>query len=127
MASEEGFDLAAASLRADRDDLPAFIESLAVKLRDALPERARVERRRSGLFWGEETVRRIEVTMSDWSYVLELEHGEPKGRRQKSVRGVAIKGEDLDLDEWTTALVHEIAAEAERSEGARVALERLLG
>ncbi len=126
MASEEGFDLAAASLRADRDDLPAFIESLAVKLRDALPERTQVQRRRVGLFHGEEQVRRIEVTLTDWWYVLEVNRGEPKGRREKAVRGVTIKGQDLDLDEWTSALVQEIAAEAERSEGARVALERLL-
>ena len=47
---EPNLDLLAASLRADTSDLRAYVESLAVKLEEAVPERVRVERRRGGLF-----------------------------------------------------------------------------
>ena len=43
------FDLLAASLRADAADLKTFMEVLATKLSDALPNMVRVERE-GGLF-----------------------------------------------------------------------------
>ena len=39
MAGEDDFELVAASLRADVGDLVAFVEALAVKLEQALPQR----------------------------------------------------------------------------------------
>jgi len=61
VALDEGaldMDLLAASLRADSSDVNAFVESLAAKLEDAVPDRTRVERRRAGLM-GPKQVRRI--------------------------------------------------------------------
>ena len=52
MALDEGaldMDLLAASLRADSSDVNAFVESLAAKLEEAVPDHTRVERRRAGL------------------------------------------------------------------------------
>ena len=54
------FDLLAASLRQDSGDHSTFIESLAVKLEDALPGLVRVERARRGLR-GPKVVRLIAV------------------------------------------------------------------
>jgi hypothetical protein len=50
MTGEDDFELVAASLRADAGDLGVFVEALAVKLEQALPQRTRVRRRASGLF-----------------------------------------------------------------------------
>jgi hypothetical protein len=47
-----GFELLAASLRADETDARAFLAALATKLEGALPAQTRVERVRDGLFKG---------------------------------------------------------------------------
>src|SRR2546423_181318 len=56
---DPGFELVAASLRADATDLAAFVEALAVKLEGALPGSVRVERRGGGLFSREERLRTL--------------------------------------------------------------------
>ena len=53
-------DLLAASLRIDAGDIGAFVESLAVKLEEALPGRTKVKRARRGMF-GPKLVRAITV------------------------------------------------------------------
>ncbi len=74
MAGPEDLDLLAASLRADAGDLDAFVEALAVKLEAALPGQVEVERR-GGLLGGRKRVRRIQVTLGDQRYELEVERG----------------------------------------------------
>ena len=123
---DPGFELVAASLRADATDLAAFVEALAVKLEGALPGGVRVERRGGGLFSREKRVRRISVSFDETQYDLEREDGMLRTSRRSEVRGIVIKSEALDLDAWIEALSRELAAQARQSERARIALERLL-
>ncbi len=117
-------DLLAASLRADSSDLGAFVESLAVKLEDAIPNRVRVERRRDGMF-GSKLVRRIEVDLGDQR--LDLRYARDlETRRAKLSGGIVLKSEQLDTDAWLSALGGALADEARRSETTRQALQRLL-
>jgi hypothetical protein len=125
MAGPEDLDLVAASLRADAGDLDAFIEALAVKLDAALPGQVEVERR-GGLLGGRKRVRRIEVTLGDQRYELELERARVTCRRRSVVRGIALKTQELDLDAWIAALSQDLVDEADRSERGREALARLL-
>jgi hypothetical protein len=123
---DPGFELVAASLRADATDVAAFVEALAVKLEGALPGSVRVERRGGGLFSREKRVRRISVSFDEARYDLEREDGTLRTSRRSEVRGIVIKSEALDLDAWIEALSRELATQARESERARVALERLL-
>jgi hypothetical protein len=123
---DSGFELVAASLRADATDLAAFVEALAVKLEGALPGGVRVERRGGGLFSREKRVRRISVSFDETRYDLEREDGTLRTSRRSEVRGIVIKSEALDLDAWIEALSRELATRARESERARIALERLL-
>jgi hypothetical protein len=123
---EPGFDLVAASLRADTTDLAAFVEALAVKLEGALPDAVRVERRRDGFLSGTRRVQRISVSMDAARYDLERDGGGLRTSRCSEVRGIVIKSEELGLDEWIDALSRELADRARESERARVALQRLL-
>ena len=117
-------DLLAASLRADAGDLGAFVESLAVKLEEAIPARVRVDRRRSGLR-GPKLVRQIVVDLGDQR--LELRYGSGiETLRAKLSGGIVLKSERLDTDAWLAALGGALAAEAKRSETTRQALQRLL-
>jgi hypothetical protein len=121
-----GFELLAASLRADAGDARAFVEALARKLGDALPHRVHVDRH-GGLFSHEHPVQRIQVQLGDWEYQL---IGGPGGaleaRRTHLVRGVALKSEQMGLDEWIDALSAELAELARHSAQDHEALRRLL-
>jgi hypothetical protein len=129
VALDEGaldIDLLAASLRSDSSDVRAFVESLATKLEEAVPERVRVERRRSGLF-GPKQVRRI--ALDTGSARLELlcrELGGIETRCSRLSGGIVLKSEPIDTDAWLTALGEALAAEAGRNERTKQALERLL-
>jgi hypothetical protein len=124
---DPGFDLVAASLRADTTDLAAFVEALAVKLEGALPGDVAVERSGGGLLGrGQRHVRRIAVTMESGRYDLERDGSQIQCARSNEVRGIVIKSERLGLDEWIDELSRELAERARRSEQSRAALQRLL-
>jgi hypothetical protein len=124
---DPGFDLVAASLRADTTDLVAFVEALATKLEGALPGDVTVERKGGGLLGrGTKQVRRISVAMQEGSYDLEWAGAQLQTSRRSEVRGIVIKSERLTLDEWIDALSRELTERAQKSERSRVALQRLL-
>jgi hypothetical protein len=117
----------AAALRADMSDLNTFVEVLAGKVESALPGRVTIERRGGGLFSREKKVQRIEINLDNNRYALVADHGRIQSHRSNIVRGIVLKTEALPLDSWITLLSRDLAAEAEESESARVALERMLG
>lgn len=123
---DPGFDLVAASLRADASDLRAFAEALAIKLEGALPGHTRVERR-GGLLSRGKPVRSIAVTFGELCYRLEVDGGQLGPCRQKAVRGIVLHTEDLPLDDWIDGLSRELTAMAATSEQSREALARMLG
>jgi hypothetical protein len=118
-------DLLAASLRADLSDLGTFVESLAVKLEEAVPGRVRVERRRSGLLGGKR-VRSIALDAGERRLELELAGGALRTRASRLSGGIVLKREPVDPDAWLSQLGEVLAEEARRSEATRRALERLL-
>lgn len=118
-------DLLAASLRADSSDVSAFVESMAAKLEEAVPARVRVDRRRNGMF-GPKSVRSLSVDLGDRRLELRAERGAVQCRCAKLSGGIVLKNEELETDAWLARLSEALAAEANRSEATRRALERLL-
>ena len=118
-------DLLAASLRADSSDLSAFVESLAAKLEEAVPGRVRVERRRNGMF-GPKSVRGMSVDLGDRRLELRAEGGAVQTRCARLSGGIVLKNEAIETDAWLAMLSEALAAEADRSEATRKALERML-
>jgi hypothetical protein len=118
-------DLLAASLRADSSDLSAFVESMAVKLEEAVPGRVRVDRRRSGMF-GPKRVRSMSVDLGDRRLELRTDRGAVQCRCARLSGGIVLKNEELEMDAWLAMLSEALSAEASRSETTRRALERLL-
>jgi hypothetical protein len=119
-------DLLAASLRADSGDLGAFVEGLAAKLEDALPGMTKVQRARRGMF-GPKIVRK--VTVDGAGERLELSRSEDdviETRRCRLSGGIVLKSDPIDTDAWLRGIGEALAAEAQRSEQTRRALERLL-
>lgn len=120
------FDLDAATLRADGADVGVFVEVLAAKLEAALPAETDVRRRSKGFLSREKVVEAIEVTLGDQRYRLRRDRGVSASREQE-VRGVVIKRQPLELDEWVQALTAQLRDLAGESAAARTALERLVG
>jgi len=118
-------DLLSASLRADSSDLAAFVESLAAKLEETVPGRTRVDRRRAGMF-GPKLVRSVAVDLGDRRLQLISNGGSVQTRYAKVSGGIVLKNEEVEIEAWLAALSEALAAEAERSEATRRALERLL-
>jgi hypothetical protein len=127
MDVEEGFDLSAAGLRADGQDLRMSIEVLATKLEQALPGQTRVRRSGGGLLGrGQRRVRALQVELAGNRYELALDGTAVAASRQRQVGGIAIKSEALSPSDWIAALTEDLRAECDRSAQARTALESLL-
>jgi hypothetical protein len=128
MSDGDTFDLAAAGLRGDGAELATSVEVLATKLEQALPGRARVQRRGGGLLGrGARRVREVRVQLGVNCYQLAVDGERVEGFRERQVGGIAIKREPLRADEWIAALTEDLRTEADSSAQARAALERLLG
>jgi hypothetical protein len=124
MASSD-LDLLAASFRADAADVDAFVESLAVKLEEAMPVQARVHRSRGGLR-RPKRVQRIVLDAGDRRLELRLSGGAIETSASRLSGGIVLKSDPMSVDEWISALSEAVAAEAQRSAVTRQALERLL-
>jgi hypothetical protein len=120
-------DLAAAEARADRTDVRAMIEALAVRLEEALPRMAAVKRHRVGGLLSRQTeVERIEVDLDEHRFELAQTRGGFRCTRHTLVRGIALKHEELPVADWVRALVAEVTRAAALGEQARIALEGLV-
>ena len=119
-------ELFAASLRADRTDLKAFLEALAAKLTGSLPAQTQVMRQ-SSLFSREHPVKAITVSLNGFQYVITHERqGQIITTRAKAVRGIVLKTDQIPMDQWIEELAENLANEANRSAQSRIALERFL-
>jgi hypothetical protein len=119
-------DLVSASLRADMTDVGTFVESLAAKLEEMLPGLVKVERGKRG-FRGPKLVRAISVDLAGGR--LGLVRGDRDVLDCTIARvsgGITLKTEEIDFDAWLELLGQALAAEADKSQRTRQALERLL-
>jgi hypothetical protein len=125
--ADDSFDLDASALRADGADLSVYIEVLARKLEDALPAETDVRRRSKGFLSREKVVEIVAVSLGDQRYTLERDGRGVTASRAQQVRGVVIKRQPLELDDWVKALTDQLSELAAGSAAARTALERLVG
>lgn len=119
-------DLNAAWLRKARGDLRPFMAALAARLEDSLPGRVDVERKRDGFFSSTSHVAGITVRLDPDVFVLTADRGLPVARRQKTVHGVQIRSDEMDVPTWLEAVTGAVARVAGDAEAARTALHDLL-
>ncbi|MDE3133505.1 MAG: hypothetical protein KGL15_05525 [Acidobacteriota bacterium] len=124
-SSSPDLDLVAAALRADLSDTAAFVEGLAARLEQALPEFVQVKRARSG-FRGPRHVSEILVQAGDESLQLLRDGGRVSTARARVSGGIVLKTEALEIDAWLSALTAAVSAQAARSERTRIALQQLV-
>jgi hypothetical protein len=117
-------EMVTASLRADASDLGTFVEALAVKLEEALPNGVKVERK-GGLF-GAKKVRQISVDAGDTRLRLDRDGADVRTSRARLSGGIVLKTEPLATDDWLRELGRTLAEQAQRSATTRAALDRML-
>ena len=76
--------------------------------------------------FGPKTVRSVLVDLGDQRLELRAESGVVQTRCAKLSGGIVLKNEELDTEGWLGMLGEALAAEANRSEATRKALERML-
>ncbi len=121
----QGFDMLAASLRADTADLPSFLEALAAKLSDALPGMV-VVKRSGGIFAKSHPVAQIDVSLDDFRYTATVHGPRLDTFVAHEVRGVRLSGDAVPLDQWISQMGAGLDAFAQRSAMGSAALRRLL-
>jgi hypothetical protein len=117
-------EMVTASLRADASDLGTFVEALAVKLEEALPNGVKIDRK-GGLF-GAKKVRQISVDAGDTRLRLDRDGAQVRTSRARLSGGIVLKTEQIDTDEWLHELGRTLAGQAKRSATTRAALDRML-
>jgi hypothetical protein len=120
------FDLSAAWYRKAQGDLRAFLEGFATRMTGAIPGHVTVERKRDGLFSTTSHVVKVAIDAGPSVYVLHLENNHLSAVRAKSVRGVTLKSEPMDMPEWLAALNADIQRLAERVGAAHGVLHEFL-
>lgn len=107
-------------------DQRTFLETLAPMLESALPDETVIERR-GGLF-ARKTVQHIVVTLDEFRYTLaDAGRGPLHASRTRIVRGIALKTEEVPMEEWLAGLGTALDQRANSSAAAREALARMIG
>lgn len=119
------FLVTAADLRLAHEEVVAMLERLARMFELALPDQTEVQR--GGWFFSKEKpVEQLRVKFPDTCYALVREgRNHVRASVQKSVRGVVLKTQDIDVDAWTAQLAEELNRVAAHNTGARAALDKL--
>jgi hypothetical protein len=120
-------DVLAASLRMDGKQSANMLEFLAQKLELALPENVTVKRG-GWLLSKDKPVEEILVRFEDFHYQLvKGKHGPVGAKQLKIVRGVALKTNDVTMDEWISLVAKELSDLAAQNAQARDALGKMVG
>ena len=105
----------------------AALEQLALVLDAALPSVLAVKR--YGLF-GTRPLKELKLPLGEYLFLLEVPQSAAaavRAVRQRVVRGVAVKSEEMAMAEWLEALGSALEAHAATNDQARNALDKWLG
>lgn len=120
-------DLAAAGMRADLRDIPAFLAALAARLEDALGGAVTVERKRAGLLSSRKDVMAIRVKLGDVVRTLRRVDDGVVAEEGKVVRGIVLRTDEVTVDGWIQGVVAAAQQRAGASSEAYRALRDLVG
>ena len=109
------------------EDERDFLESAALMLERALPQATQIER--GGAFWSKiHPVKNLKVTLGEYEFLLanRAVHAPLEAQIRRSVRGVALKTENVTMADWIARLSAALSERAAQSHAAREALEAWL-
>lgn len=90
-----------------------FMDRLAVLMSELLPTNTKVTRQKAGLFRRTETVTGITMTIDNLVLTAQRQSGPPTFTLQRMARGVVLRRESLNAQQWLDALKTAIANQAD--------------
>jgi hypothetical protein len=119
-------DVLAATLAGGLQESQDLLEYLARKFEGPLSQLISV-RRRGGLLAKNRTIEEITLRFDDRRFQITRDaRGFMDAKILKEVRGVVLKTNHVEIDEWLRELSVELARQAERSDSVRSALSRFI-
>jgi hypothetical protein len=118
-------ELAAASLRADNQDIEVLLTVMIDHLSDVLGSRLRVQRT-GGRFRKPSRISSVTVALGDDEFGTEVDATVVRCTISHSSGGIRIRSEKVDIDTWLARLLAALQAEARSSQAVRQALEGIL-
>ena len=107
-------------------DQRALLDNLANMLESAFPNETTILRR-GGLF-AKKSISAIKVRFGEYSYNLEdVGRGSLRASQTKIVRGIALRTEELPVEDWLELLGEELEAHTRNHAKAREALSKFVG
>lgn len=119
-------DVLACSLRLDKDASGDLLEHLSAKLAQALPDECEITRG-GWLLSSKKPVVELSVKLDDTGFQFTSDkRGVISARRQKIVRGVVLKSEDVEVEKLIGELAEKLASLAEKNARTREALQKFV-
>ncbi len=119
-------DILAVSLRSDKDAAGDLLEHLAGKLSQALPEEVQVCRG-GWLFSSKKPVEELSIKLGEIGFQFKRDkRGVITAMRQKIVRGVVLKSEEVAVESLIDELAAQLAKVAEKNARTRDALTKFV-
>jgi hypothetical protein len=121
----ESLGVAGALLARYQQDQQALLDQLATFLETTLPNQTSVKRTHGVL--GPRRATGLSLELAGQRYSLaQAQHAQLEASRTRVVRGVAVRTEQLTVEDWLSQLGATLAGELERTDTGRAALDRLL-
>jgi hypothetical protein len=118
--------IAAGLLKEYAGDRQLFLNLLARHLEDAVPDQLTVKRG-GGLFARSRPIEAVEVDLGDDRFTLAMgRRGPLAATRTRVVRGIALRTDELAVEEWLDQLATALSEFAQTHAGAMDALRRRL-
>lgn len=119
-------DVLASSLREGLEETQDLLDFLAMKFEGPLSHLMTV-RRKGGLFSKKSSVHEITLRFDDRHFQISRDsRGFVSAKIMKEVRGIVLKTELVEVEEWIRHLAQELARQAERSAAMRSALSQFI-
>lgn len=118
-------ELAAASLRADNQDIEVLLTVMVDHLSDVLGTRLRVQRT-GGRFRKPGRIASVVVVLGDDEFSADVDGTAVRCAIGHSSGGIRIRSEKVDIDAWLARLLAALQAEARSSQAVRQALEGMI-
>ncbi|HEY2345956.1 MAG TPA: hypothetical protein VGH80_08735 [Xanthomonadaceae bacterium] len=121
------FDDQAAWLRRFQSDAQGNLKALALRLREAMPERVTLLETSSGFFSRTTTITGVTVDMDQHRYTLEVVKGRLKATVAMVVRDIVLNTKSVDPAEWFVKLAEETKTASDHAKRLAQSLSAFMG
>ena len=114
MSADIDFDMQAAWLRRFTADAEGNLRAFALRLKEAMPERVRIDERK-GFFSSKAKTVGVTVELGESRYILQIVDGRLQASVALVVRDIALSTKRIDPAEWFAKLAEETKKASEHA------------